>query len=68
MLDGRFPGFDSLKGILSLIKSIIPPPLEFLSNPNGFAKPEIRNFSKGNLSSIFLSDNKRTSISFVMKC
>ena len=59
VLDGRFPGFNSLKGIFSLIKSIIPPPLELLSNPNGFEKPEIRNCSKGNVSSIFVSYNKR---------
>ena len=52
MLDGRFPDFNSLKGILSLMKNIIPPPLEFLSNLNGFAKPEIRNCSKGNVSFI----------------
>ena len=29
MLDERFPGFNSLKGILSLMESIIQPPLEF---------------------------------------
>ena len=66
-MDGRCPGFNSLKGILSLTKSIIPPPLELLSNLNGFTKPEIRNYSKGNVSSIFVSDNKRISISFAIK-
>ena len=30
LLDGRFPGFNRLKGMLSLMKSIIPPPLETL--------------------------------------
>ena len=36
------------------MKSIIPPPLKFLSGLNGFAKPEIRNCSMGNVS-FFLS-------------
>ena len=67
MLDGESPPLNSLKGIISLMKRIIPPPLEFLSNHNGFAKPEIRNHSKGNISAIFVSDNKRTSISFIIK-
>ena len=49
------------------MKSIVPPPLEFLSNLNGFAKNEIRNCSKGNVSSVFVSGNKRTSILFVIK-
>ena len=66
VLDGTFPGVNSLKGILSLIKCIILPPLEFLSNLHGFTKPEIRNCSKGNVSSI-LSDKKRTSILFAIK-
>ena len=66
-MDERFPDFNSQKGILSLMKSIMPLPLEFLSNLNGFAKPEIRNCSKGNVSSTFVSDNKRTSISFFIK-
>ena len=66
-LDGRFPGFSSLEGILSLMKSIMPPPLEFLFNLNGFAKPEIRNCSKGNVSSISVSDSKRASVSFAIK-
>ena len=67
MLDGWFLGFNSLTGILSLMKSIVPPPLEFLSNLNGFAKHEIRNCSKVNVSSVFVSDNKRTFILFVIK-
>ena len=67
VLDGKFPGFDSLEGILSLMKNVILPPLEFLSNLNGFAKPEIRNCSKRNVSSIFVSSNKRTTILFVIK-
>ena len=67
MLDGRFKGFNSMKGILSLMKRIIPPLLEFLFHLNGSAKPEIRNCSKGNVSSMFLSDNKKTSISFAIK-
>ena len=49
------------------MKSVMQPPLEFLSNFNGFAKPEIRICSKGNVSSFFVSDNKRTSILFVIK-
>ena len=65
VLDGRFLGFNSVKVILTLMESIIPPPLEFLSNLNGFAKHEIRNCSKGNVSSVF--GNKRTSILFVIK-
>ena len=60
-------GFQVLTGILSLIKRIIPPPLEFQSNLNGFAKPETRNCSKRNVSPNFVSDNKRTSISFAIK-
>ena len=67
LLDGWFLGFNSLTGILSLMKSIVPPPLEFLSNLNGFAKHEIRNCSKVNVSSVFVSDNKRTFILFVIK-
>ena len=67
MLDGWFLGFNSLTGILSLMKSIVPPHLEFLSNLNGFAKNEIRNCSKVNVLSVFVSDNKRTSILFVIK-
>ena len=47
VLDGTFPGFIILKGISSLMKSIIPTLLEFLSHLNGFAKPEIRKCSKG---------------------
>ena len=45
----------------------MPPPLEFLFNLNDFAKPEIRNCSKGNVSSISVSDSKRASVSFVIK-
>ena len=37
VLGGRFSSFNSLKGILSLMKIIISP-LEFLSNLNSFAK------------------------------
>ena len=51
VLDGRFPGFNSLKGVLSLMKTLIPPPLEILPNLNGFAKPEI--CSKGIVLYIF---------------
>ena len=43
------------------------PPLEFLPNLNGLAKPEIRNCSKGDVSSNFVPDNKRTSSSFAIK-
>ena len=67
VLDGRFLGFNSVKIILTLMESIIPPPLEFLSNLNGFAKHEKRNCSKVKVSSVFFSDKKRTSISFVIK-
>ena len=42
-------------------------PLEFLSNLNGFAKPETRNCSKGNISPIFVFGYKRKSIIFVIK-
>ena len=67
MLDEWFVGFNRLTGILTLMKSIVPPPLEFLSNINGFAKHEIRNCSKVNVLSVFVSDNKRTSILFAIK-
>ena len=67
VLDGRFWSFNSLKEILILIKILIPPPLEFLPNLNGFAKPETRNCSKRNISPIFVSGYKRKSILFVMK-
>ena len=53
--------------VLTAWNSITPPPLEFLSNLNGFAKPEIRNCSKGNVSSSFVYDNKRTSTAFAFK-
>ena len=46
------------------MKNIILPPLRFLSNLTGFWKPE--NCSQGKVS-ISVSDNKRTSILFVIK-
>ena len=61
-----FQVFNNLKRTLSLVKTITPP-LEFLSNLNGFAKPEIINCFKGNTSSTFVSDYKRTSISGFIK-
>ena len=66
-MDGRFPGFNSLKGILSLIKSIIPSSLEFLSNLVRLGNHETINCSKGNFSSICVFHNKRRFISFVIK-
>ena len=65
VLDRRFPRFNNLKRILSLMKSIIPPPLAFIFNLNGFAKLEIRNCSQ-NVSSNFVSDIKKRYISFAI--
>ena len=61
-----FQVFNNLKRTLSLVKTITPP-LEFLSNLNGFAKPEIINCFKGNTSSTFVFDYKRASISGFIK-
>ena len=67
MFDGRLPGFNSLKKILYLMKSIISLPIKLLSNLIGFAKSEIRNFYKGGILFTSVSGNNRTSISFVIK-
>ena len=61
VLDRRFPRFNNLKRILSLMKSMIPPPLAFIFNLNGFAKLEIRNCSQ-NVSSLILSLTLRKDI------
>ena len=53
---------NNLKGILFRIKSTMLPPRKSLSNMNGFSRPGKRNWSKGNVSSIFVSGRSRTSI------
>ena len=54
--------FNNLKGILFRIKSTMLPPQKSLSNMNGFSRPGKRNWSKGNVSSIFVSGRSRISI------